>query len=106
MICCTLGLVGAVGTSFDDKGALVVFWDCHEAAPPPQTLRAAAESLRCLGRPAEVMGPFSYPCGRSTLLLGKASFERWQGCFWYLQGDGLGHGAIWALRVPCKLAPT
>jgi hypothetical protein len=91
-LCYALGLSGMVGAAFDEEGSFVVFWDCCESAPPPQSLRDAAESLRCLGASADVLGPFSYPRGSRPVMAEDPAFR----C---LRGGCLRLGAIWALRV-------
>jgi hypothetical protein len=69
-------------------GALVVYCDDRSAASVSE-LRRAAASLRCVGRSAEVLGPFHYPYRRSA----PAALR----CF--LGGCELRDGEIWALRA-------
>jgi len=81
--------------AFDESGAFIMAQDSYDGWSRSE-LREASESLRCVGVPAEVLGPLKYArrSDASSLMGANPSYI-------FAHGYCLRRGEIWALRV-CK----
>lgn len=94
----TLGMFKAWIAAFDDTGAFLLAQDSYDGWSVRQ-MRDAAESLRCMGVAAEVIGPFNYP----ELGIARSGLAENHKSFLFVRGYCLRRGELWALRVPKPL---
>jgi hypothetical protein len=78
---------------FDEDGALLLIKDSVDGFVT-KGMREAAASLACIGRTAEVLGPFNYPKRHYPISLMEKRKE-----YMFIHGCSLRRGEIWALRV-------